>query len=497
MPERVIRLPGNRRIFYDRLSPSERVRCDAMLAEFNARVQKNPIEGFDWHSPAQRDFLAADTKIVAAIAGNRFGKTTSLVVKALIECLPARALPEHLRQFRRFDAERVDGWIVCPTEEKVFDSLKPAFERWVGAEHFRGGAWGKAFNGERMQLTFSNGSTINFKTYKQDASTLGGASLWFVGYDEPPPKDHREECRTRLVDHNGFEMFAMTPIKTNTGYIKRAIYKRRENANVTLVRGSIHDNSTLSKEGVAAFLAEFDNDLWRRAREFGDFVDVGGLIYEDFERRVIDPPAPSELDRSDVVVGIDPGIRNTGIVFVAFDRHGVGTVFKDVLLQDAQTEGVASAIWGVLDAYQIPRQSPLFVIDPSVPRTQTSEYTLQTALAVLGVGCAKAQNDLEAGIQQVRSRLTCGRLFISKACTGLRDEADEYAAEDRPDGEFKPIKGHDHRLDALRYACMTRPFFPALEQQAPERNLGFRPGVAIPARWLEPQIEVPPLGAMS
>ncbi|HVE24590.1 MAG TPA: hypothetical protein VNC22_04270, partial [Sporichthya sp.] len=120
-----------------------------------------------------------------------------------------------------------------------------------------------------------------------------------------------------------------------------------------------------------------------------------------------------------------------------------------------------------------------------------------TSLAILGIGCAKAQNDVEAGIQQVRSRLSAGRLWISSSCMGLRDEADEYAAEDRPDGEFKPLKGNDHRLDALRYACMTRPFYPALEQQQAERNLGFRPGVAWPEKWLEPVVEVPPMGAMS
>jgi hypothetical protein len=497
LPDRIIKLPGLAPINYDRLSAEDRLELDVELAAWDAAVARQPIQGFEWHSAAQREFLAARTKVVAALAGNRFGKTTSLVVKSLIECLPSEVLPERLRRFRRFD-ERVDGWILCPSEAKVFDSLKPAFELWTGAANFKGGSWGKAFNGERMQLTFSNGSTIGFKTYQQDASTLTGASLWFVGYDEPPPKDHREECRTRLIDHDGFEMFAMTPIKANTGYIKRAIYKKRADPQITLVSGSIHDNATLSKAGIAAWRAGFDeNDLWIRAREFGEFVDVGGLIYEDFERRVIPAPAKAELNLGDVVVGIDPGIRNTALVFAAFDSHNTGTVFAEDLLQNARTEDVAQAIWRVLDRYGIGRQAPLFVIDPSVPRAQTSEQTLQTSLAVLGIGCAKAQNSVEAGIQQVRSRLAEGRLWISRDCLGLRDEADEYAAEDRPDGEFKPIKANDHRLDALRYVCMARPWYPHVEAQSIERNLGFAANVAIPARYLLPQLESPPMGSMS
>jgi hypothetical protein len=199
----------------------------------------------------------------------------------------------------------------------------------------------------------------------------------------------------------------------------------------------------------------------------------------------------------DVVVGIDPGIRNTGVVFAAFDKDDVATVFAEALLQDARTEGVANTIWSVLDRWGVRRSAPLFVIDPSVPRSQTSEQTLQTALAVLGIGCVKAQNSVEAGIQQVRSRLAEERLWISRECMGLRDEADEYAAEDRPDGEFKPIKANDHRLDALRYVCMAHPFYPQQEAQAAYRRLGFTPGFAPDVRLLNPVVEVPPMGAMS
>ena len=433
---------------------------------------------------------------MAAFAGNRFGKSTVLVVRALTDVLDARELPERLRQFKRFDRPS-HGWLLCPTEDKIYDSLKPAIEKWCPAHCFKGGAWGKAFNGERMLLTFANGSTVSFKTYKQDPSTLGGADLDWVGYDEPPPMAHREEAMTRLAGEGlKWEAFAMTPLDTNVAYARREIWKKRESPDITVVRGSMHDNPTLSKKAVEHILSSYHSDLWRRAREFGDFVDVGGVIYEDFERAVIDLPAG--LDVSDVVVGIDPGIRNTGLVFVAFDRNDVGTVFAEALLQDARTEGVAHAIWRTLDAWEVRRSAPLFVIDPSVPRSQTSEQTLQTALAVLGIGCVKAQNSVEAGIQQVRSRLADGRLFISRSCVGLRDEADEYAAEDRPDGEFKPVKANDHRLDALRYVCMTHPFYPAVEAQAPQRDLGRQLGSFMPdASALGLPREGAPMGAMS
>lgn len=496
MSECIIRLPGNEIIYYDRLTPEQREDVDRRLAAFYEIIEANPVQGFDWHSGAQREFLASQTPITAAFAGNQFGKSTVLCVKALIELLPAYALPERLRVFKRFKPP-VHGWLVCPTEDKIFDSLMPALTKWTGAEFFHGGAWGKAFHGERMQLRFECGSSLTFKTYKQDASTLGGATLHFVGYDEPPPRETREECLTRLAKHNGFEMFAMTPLQTNTGWVRREIFKRREHPDITVVRGSMHENPYLDKTAVARILDTYHSDLWRRAREFGDFVDVGGQIYELFERRTIEPPAPEDL-ATDIVVGIDPGVRNCGICFVAFDNEMVGTVFDELLLQDATVEDYARAIHRKLDDWLIPRSRPLYVIDPAArSRSQVSAISVQSALAVLGIGCADGQNNVEAGIQQVRGRLQHERLLISKACRQLRDEADEYAAEDRPDGEFKPIKENDHILDAMRYACMARPWFPQMETDAPLRNLGFVPGHAPPAELLRVSPEAAPLGAMS
>jgi phage terminase large subunit-like protein len=117
----------------------------------------------------------------------------------------------------------------------------------VPAERVEGRQFDKGWNGARNILSFACGSSLSFKTYQQDPSTLGGAELKFVGYDEPPPQGHREESRMRLMG-GGFEMFAMTPLKSNTGYVRRVIWKQRESPDITVVKGSIHDNPTLGSE---------------------------------------------------------------------------------------------------------------------------------------------------------------------------------------------------------------------------------------------------------
>ena len=123
----------------------------------------------------------------------------------------------------------------------------------------------------------------------------------------------------------------------------------------------------------------------------------------------------------------------------------------------------------------------LFVIDPAArQRAQVNSDTVQSELLRQGIPTMAGQNDVEAGCMQVRQRLEHGMLFINPACKGLRDEADDYALEDREDGVFKPMKMNDHRLDALRYTAMARTWG-VLPDAASERKLGWNPDVYDPA----------------
>lgn len=486
----------------------------AGLAELDQLLQDNPLQAFEphvcrtcktyegvgcrEHRTPQLDWFRAQTAIIAAFAGNQFGKTTGLVVKADLECVPPELIPPHLEGFRSVGSGPSYGWILCPTEEKIFDSLLPAFQEWTPKQAWKGGVFDKAWNGARLMLSFANGSTINFKTYKQHPSTLGGARLHWVGYDEPPPREHRDEAMTRLLRYGGYEMFAMTPLKTNTGWIRRDIFKQRESPDITVIKASMHDNPLLNEKRKQHILGQYESDIWRQAREFGDFVDVGGLVYADFESRVVPRPSGDLVRSLDVAVAIDPGIRNAGFVFGGFDSDNSLYVFDELLIQDGTPDDYAAGIKVVLDRWGVDRRQVSFIIDPAArSRSQVNAESVESALARLGIYCVHGQNAVEAGIQQVRSRIQHQRIHVSRDCRGLRDEADEYAAEDRDDGEFKVIKANDHRLDALRYLAMYRPYEHVAEAEAVQPKLGWVPGTALPAGELRPRVAGPPMGSMS
>lgn len=293
----------------------------------------------------------------------------------------------------------------------------------------------------------------------------------------------------RLMRHGGFEMFACTPLKVNTGWMRREIWKNREAPDLTVVKGSIHDNPLLADEEKERALSVHPE--WeRRAREFGDFLDFGGLIYPDFEGCVMDKPPSLEFLRTlDIVVGIDPGIRNAGIVWVGFDNELQAWVFNEGLLQNKEPPDYAEFIRKENARLGLRGDRIGYVCDPTArSRGQATSTTVMSLLENEGIYSNAGQNDHDAGFSQMRARMQHKRFHVSPECRGLRDEADDYAAkepdEGKDDSHLEPVRGNDHRLDACRYAVMERPWDPLVEADAPTRKLGWKPGEATPAKYL-------------
>jgi hypothetical protein len=484
-----------------KLSPEAQQEYRDTLALIVEQLELNPLERFHAcrkhcgisgciQHPRQADFLEARTPIQAVFAGNRFGKTLTLVIKSVIQCVDEDWVPERLKSARLVDGP-AKGRIVGPGQaHSIFANLVPTFRQWTPEHQLLGRSFDRAWDKQHRILRFQNGSEIDFLTYEMDLDKFGGVSRNFVGYDEPPPRDIRNECRMRLIDTGGFELFAMTPLQ-GAGWIKQAIWKQREHPDVTVVRGSIHDNPVLSSEEVEKALRDLSYEE-RRAREFGEFLNLGGVVYPGgFESALIPRPEPRSLEGMDVVVGIDPGIVNAALVWVAFDSDNVAIVFDELLLKDKTAVQYAEEAQAINAHW---RCDPLYVIDPSaVNRSHTSGENVQMELARHGMHAVKGNNAVDAGVFQIQRRLQQRGLFVSEHCAGLRDEADDYTREEYPpdSGEYRIVKANDHRLDALRYAVISRPWYADSVDDAPlgRRDLEIAPG----HEWFEPRERGPVL----
>lgn len=523
------------------LSPELREQADRLLADLQRLHDENPLHRFHVCEsfcgepgceprPKQRRFMAAETPIQAAFAGNRFGKSATGVVKCFIQHLPDELIPERLREFKIAKSAVVQGRILCPSEQVMEDTLLPTMKQWIPRAALLGGSWEKAWDKSHSILRFADGGRIGVYTYRQDPETMEGGSLDYVLYDEPPPESIRNACLSRLADRDGFEMFAMTPVNMKgggIGWIYRKIWKRREAPDVTVVKGSGYDNPAIPKEALRRILEQFPEEE-RQAREHGDFMHVGGMVYAGgFEGHLVPPLSPEQLRGRDIVVGIDPGMKCAPFVWIAFDEDNRAVVFDEVALSGATVVDYMLAIvrtnakWGIAtreelatatkelkrraganpeDALSLPElleatpgaEGPMYVIDPSARnRSLTNAESVQGELERQGIYPIPGQNSVFAGVSQVRRRLQQGGLFICENCVGLRDEAEEYRLKDRPDGEFEVVKEDDHRLDAMRYALMARPWYAT--DDSPPKGLGWVPGRAPNRR--RKRVEHPPTGA--
>jgi phage terminase large subunit-like protein len=490
------------------LPPKERAEVERDLARLEQLTEADPLQTFEPNCSEQDKFLRATTKTQAAFAGNQAGKTTSLIVKSLIQVTPRERLPERLRPYKLFDGQ-VQGRVVAPGARQLGNTIIPAFRQWAPKHILIEGNFDKSWRAQEQVLRFNDGSFIDFLSYETELDKFGGVQRHFLGYDEPPPRDIRDEGLARLTRFGGFEMFAMTPLKANTGWIRRDIWRKREAPDVTVAKWSIHDNKALSEEAVRYFLDNLPNDLWRAAREFGDFVEVGGLMYPRFEDWVpkdipADPDEAMEalqerVAASDIVVGIDPGYRNAAFVWVAFDRDGRALAFAERVLQQKDASDYAGAIRAMNARWGLKQDEITYVIDPSYRSRGLAGHgeNVESALSREGIYCVPGENAIEAGVMEVNQRGNSQMLEISPALVGLRDEADEYAMEDREDGVFKEKRNdNSHRLDALRYVCMYRTWTPSMDLQE-RQALGWVPGTAPGLDLFEGRRQAVPMGDMS
>ena len=189
----------------DNLDAAERKRVEKLLGELDESLEENPLYKVRGDNPQQVDFWSAQTRIVAAFAGNRFGKTTGLLIRTIVECLDPEWIPDWMLQFKRWypgvntDYPGTKTRLVCPSFQVLETVLLPELRLWCPPKSLKGGSFNRAYNKQLGVLQFSNGSWIEFKTYVQDPSMFAGSSLRLVGYDEPPPWEIRRECKVRFV----------------------------------------------------------------------------------------------------------------------------------------------------------------------------------------------------------------------------------------------------------------------------------------------------------
>jgi phage terminase large subunit-like protein len=452
------------------------------LRELEQKAKQDPL-AFYFPSPKQDIFHAFDAPIRCLFAGNQAGKTTAGLADDLIQALDEDDIPKHLRKYKRWQPPFLCR-IMAPSFSVLEITLYQKLQELLPTHTLIGESWSKAYNRDTRVLHFKNGSKFFFGTYEQEPAKLQGATLHRIHYDEEPPEDIRNECRIRVMRQNGEEVFTMTPTAGLMFAYEKLWEQRGEEVapgvfhgeHLQIVTASMDDNPTLSDEAKEIALAGLSAEE-RAARKEGKFVALHGLIYDRFdpERHII-----PEVERPplgvNVVVGIDPGIRErAGVLWAFIDWDDTLVVFDELYAQGATIREVCEQIHKVNARYDI---KPIYyVIDPAARnRMHQTGRSDQMEYADHGVVAIAGQNSVSAGINRIKERLEADDgFYITANCENLIGEMKRYRWKKPPrsgeDGKAAPVKKDDHLVDPLRYIVMSRPYLPRRIQERNETNL--------------------------
>lgn len=428
----------------------------------------------------QIEFASDQHKHRLYVGGNRSGKTVAGVIEDI------RYLKgEH--PYRKVPEAPVRGRVVGVDFASGIDKiLLPQFAQWVPKSLLKNGSWDDSYSKDRRVLTLDNGSFVEFMSYDQDLQKFAGTSRHFVHFDEEPPELVYDECRARLVDTNGDWWMTLTPVE-GMEYIYEQVYLpgKEGHPQFGVVEVEMSDNPYLERSAIEEYLSSLTPEQ-RAIREKGQFIQVGGAVFKDFNR--LDHTIPVndfKLTRKHrVFVSIDYGWRDpTAILWHAVAQDGTITTFDEhyknhmTIAEHAEVFHAINKKWGI---------EPYMVVgDPALAQTNgvkgtsyQQEFNLNNMNVIIdiiprqiGVGLNKMQ-------QYIKINPKTGKPFwqITDDCQNLINELGKLKYKRRANrqqemtlNKLEEIQDRDnHAFDSARY------FFTLMDDLTPDILAGER-----------------------
>lgn len=321
-------------------------------------------------------------------------------------------------------------------------------------------------------------SRIAFKSYDQRRESFQGTEQDLIWLDEECPPDIYQECvqRFRGKSAEGRLLLTFTPLSGITDVVSMFVPqfattfnpKEYEASNRAFVFCSWEDVPHLSEKEKAEKLA---NTLphQRDARTLGVPSIGSGKVYQVPESDFIIDPLPSLPPHWPRIYGADFGFSNdTAVVFMAHDQDADCVyLYAEYSRPQAEPDVHAGAIKAMGGTWI-----------PGVGDYAGANLEGEKTLAVykrLGLDIHNADKQVNAGVLDVMTRLSQGRLRVYSTCSKWLQEYRLYSRDDR--GLI--VKKADHLMDATRYAirglkrAKTKPIPRAATQGAGSVDFGF------------------------
>lgn len=420
------------------------------VAEAFAKAKKES-KILDWVPyDKQWDYLNCDSRYKALTAANQVGKTTSGMFE---EAAHLTGIYHKDWRGKRYDRP-VDIWIVGETSARVRDTLQ---EKLFGPI----GQWGTGFipkdcidmdkmikNGNppgcinKAWIKHSSGgySTVQFFSFDQGRESFQGSTIDRVYFDEQAPQAIVNECKIRLLVKRGTMVFTFTPVINDDPVYEWIM----ESKLVKKFAISMDDCPFLTEEMIEEILDGFPEDE-RMARRTGVAMKGSRIIYkakpEDYTCESFE--LPKHWPR---LFGFDLGLNHpTAVVAAAWDRDADCIYIYNEYCVSNRTppeHRLALMGWG--------QDIPYAMSHDAYNRSSQTGKSTAELYEELGMKNFNAGKDRWARIEEVRSRMSTGRLYIFKdKCPQLLKEMKTYQTKE--DGRTI-IRVKDDTIAAFEHA---------------------------------------------
>lgn len=426
-------------------------------------VSRPSIHGYIPHEK-QVQFHSATDKGRLYIGGNRSGKTVGGVVEDVM-----RLRGQH--PYQDVPPPPIRGRIVTTSyTEGIEKIIIPELAKWIPPSDLINGSWEDSYNKSLRTLTLTNRSSCEIMSYDQAVLKFAGTSRHFIHFDEEPPKAIFDECRMRLVDTGGCWYITMTPVDGMT-WVYDDVYLKglTPGGNITVIIIDSAENPYISNAELELVVADLDEDN-KKARQKGEFVQIGGLVYKKFSRdNVI---APLNIEQLHKIRGwthyasLDHGLNNpTAWLWHAASPDGLVITYDEIYKNETLINQFAREIHerNALEGRQAPQ---IYVGDPAISQrnAQTGD-SVQLAYTRAGVPIVLGNNDVLIGVEKMNRYLENRKWLITENCPNLIRELQRVRwkvyenAKKRHENNLREEihKKDDHAPDSARYYFSLMP----------------------------------------
>lgn len=205
------------------------------------------------------------------------------------------------------------------------------------------------------------------------------------------------------------------------------------------------DNPSLSDEIKERYERMYSGVFYERYI-LGRWVLSEGIIYDNFDKNtMVIHEIPTGLTK--YYVSCDYGTLNPTVFLLWGFSNGVWYCLNEYYYSGRMEshqktdEQYADDLGRFLDGLR-----PTIIIDPSAA-------SFIALLRRRGYKVIKANNDVLDGIRETQVAMNTGKIKFTEQLTNLFKELSSYIWDEKAEqrGEDKPVKEHDHAMDAMRY----------------------------------------------